>query len=161
MVYFLTHAGIAHPNDGALSEARLEAAGEVSDAIVVTGSRVARTDGMETPFPVVIVESAEIEALSLGSLVTGISQLPQFYGNELQAGYDEFWGNRGGAIDYFDHGSSSAHEADLRDGDVRIDEVGYYTDILAERSLAFLDERAAQPDKPWLLSLHFTAPHWP
>lgn len=88
-----------------------------------------------------------------------LGSLPKY--GPLQSGYDEFWGNRGGAIDYFSHGGSSTTEPDLWDGDVRIDEVGYYTDMLAERSLEFLDARASQPDKPWLLSLHFTAPHWP
>ena len=88
-----------------------------------------------------------------------LGSLPKY--GPLQSGYDEFWGNRGGAIDYFSHGGSSATEPDLWDGDVRIDDVGYYTDMLAERSLEFLDARAGQPGKPWLLSLHFTAPHWP
>lgn len=63
------------------------------------------------------------------------------------------------AVDYFEHGYSD--RGDLWDGDIRIDEAGYYTDMLAERSCEFLDARAAAADKPWLLSLHFTAPHWP
>lgn len=54
---------------------------EEAEAIVVTGSRL-RTDGMEMPVPVTVVDAAEIEALSPGSLVTGLSQLPQFYGNQ-------------------------------------------------------------------------------
>ncbi len=77
----------------------------------------------------------------------------------LKSGYDEFWGNRGGGVDYFTH--RVAGQEDLWDGEVRIDEVGYYTDMLADRSIEFLNARAAEPDKPWLLSLHFTAPHWP
>ncbi len=83
--------------------------------------------------------------------------LPDF--GPLKSGYDEFWGNRGGGVDYFTH--EAFGNADLWDGDVRIEEVGYYTDLLAERSIEFLDGRAAVPDKPWLLSLHFTAAHWP
>ena len=39
--------------------------------------------------------------------------------------------------------------------------MGYYTDLLADRSLEYLEARAEEPDKPWLLSLHFTAAHWP
>ncbi len=77
----------------------------------------------------------------------------------MKSGYDEFWGNRGGGVDYFTH--RVAGNEDLWDGDVLIDEVGYYTDMLADRSIEFLDDRATDPDKPWLLSLHFTAPHWP
>src|SRR5690606_500003 len=84
-----------------------------------------------------------------------LGNLPSY--GPLQSGYDEFWGNRGGAIDYFTHGS---RDPDLWDGDVPIEETGYYTDMLADRSVKFLDERAKE-SKPWLLSLHFTAPHWP
>ena len=77
----------------------------------------------------------------------------------LKSGYDEFYGNRGGGVDYYTH--RVAGNEDLWDGDVLIDEVGYYTDMLADRSIRFLNDRSAEPDKPWLLSLHFTAPHWP
>lgn len=83
----LASGGIAEARESALPEADAAAeapadAADAGDYIVVTGSRVARTDGMETPLPVVNVEAAEIETLSPGSLVTGLSQLPQFYGNE-------------------------------------------------------------------------------
>jgi len=77
----------------------------------------------------------------------------------LQSGYDEFWGNRGGGVDYFTH--RVAGKPDLWDGDVPLEEMGYYTDLLADRSIEFLDARAGEPDTPWLLSLHFTAAHWP
>jgi arylsulfatase A-like enzyme len=83
--------------------------------------------------------------------------LPDF--GPLQSGYDEFWGNRGGGVDYFSHEVNEA--PDLWDGDVPIERAGYYTDLLADRSIEFLDARAAKADQPWLLSLHFTAPHWP
>lgn len=82
--------------------------------------------------------------------------LPNF--GPLKSGYDEFWGNRGGGVDYFTH--KVGDNPDLWDGEVRIEQVGYYTDLLADRSIRFLEERA-RADKPWLLSLHFTAPHWP
>jgi len=85
-----------------------------------------------------------------------MGSLPDY--GPLKSGYDEFWGNRGGAVDYFSHGFGRG--SDLWDGDVQIEESGYYTDMLAQRSLQFLDARA-KADKPWLLSLHFTAPHWP
>jgi len=85
-----------------------------------------------------------------------LGPLPDF--GPLQSGYDEFWGNRGGGVDYFTHKVSG--NEDLWDGDVRVEAAGYYTDLLADRSIEFLEGRAAE-DKPWLLSLHFTAPHWP
>ena len=49
--------------------------------IVVTGSRV-RTDGMQAPVPLTVVSADEVEALSPGALISGVSQLPQFYGNQ-------------------------------------------------------------------------------
>jgi outer membrane receptor protein involved in Fe transport len=58
-----------------------DAEDEVEDVITVTGSRI-RTDGMQAPVPVTVVAAEEIEALSPGALITGVSQLPQFYGNQ-------------------------------------------------------------------------------
>ena len=86
-----------------------------------------------------------------------LGNLPTF--GPLKSGYDEFWGNRGGGVDYFTH--AIAGNGDLWDGDVKIEEMGYYTDLLADRSIEYLEARASEPDKPWLLSLHFTASHWP
>ncbi len=51
------------------------------DTILVTGSRI-RSDGMQAPVPVTVLAADEIEALSPGALITGVSQLPQFYGNQ-------------------------------------------------------------------------------
>jgi len=85
-----------------------------------------------------------------------MGSLPEF--GPLKSGYDEFWGNRGGGVDYFTHAISG--NPDLWDGDVQVEETGYFTDLLADRSIEYLEARARE-DKPWLLSLHFTAPHWP
>jgi outer membrane receptor protein involved in Fe transport len=51
------------------------------DGITVTGSRI-RANGMTAPVPVTVVNAEEIETLSPGALITGVSQLPQFYGNQ-------------------------------------------------------------------------------
>ena len=82
--------------------------------------------------------------------------LPRF--GPLKSGYDEFWGNRGGGVDYFTHAIGGTR--DLWDGEVQIDEVGYYTELLADRAIRHLEERSRE-DKPFLVSMHFTAPHWP
>ena len=82
--------------------------------------------------------------------------LPRF--GPLLSGYDDFWGIRGGGVDYFTHRVGG--NLDLWDGDTPAEAVGYLTDLLADRAIEYLDERAAE-DKPWLLSLHFTAAHWP
>lgn len=81
---------------------------------------------------------------------------PKFSPN--RSGYDHFWGIRGGGVDYFTH--SMAGRKDLWDNDVPVDQAGYLTDLLADRAIKQLGENA-KAAKPFLMSLHFTAPHWP
>jgi len=80
----------------------------------------------------------------------------------IKHGYQHFWGIRGGGADYFKHTLSRAADAksDLWDGDVRIDDVGYLTDLLGKHGANEVARMAGGRD-PFLLSLHFTAPHWP
>jgi arylsulfatase A-like enzyme len=79
----------------------------------------------------------------------------------LRSGYQRFFGNLGGVIDYFTHkpGVGAHVPRDLYEGDVPVERAGYYTEMLGEEASAFIrnhDSRA-----PFFLSLHFTAPHWP
>jgi arylsulfatase A-like enzyme len=83
--------------------------------------------------------------------------LPAF--GPLQSGYDRFWGFRTGALDYYSHRNSRG-EDDLWDGDVAVRQPGYMTDLLGDRAVATI-ERHAHDERPFLLSLHFNAPHWP
>jgi arylsulfatase A-like enzyme len=79
----------------------------------------------------------------------------------LKSGYEKFFGNYSGVIDYFTHkpGVGEHVPRDLWDGDVAVDRAGYYTQILADEASAYV--RAQARAKPFFLSLHFTAPHWP
>jgi arylsulfatase A-like enzyme len=88
-----------------------------------------------------------------------LGALPTF--GPLKSGYDYFWGNYGGAIDYFTHkpGVGEHVPRDLYEGEVPVEKVGYYTQLLADESSAWIRKQSA--DKPFFLSLHFTAPHWP
>lgn len=88
-----------------------------------------------------------------------LGALPKY--GPLKSGYDEFFGNTGGAVDYFTHkaGVGADLPPDLFEGEVRVDKAGYYTDLIAEHGQAFLRRQSAA--QPFLLSLHFTAPHWP
>jgi arylsulfatase A-like enzyme len=72
-------------------------------------------------------------------------------------GYDEFFGILAGAGDYFTHRSGVA-DADLWENLEPVQRVGYLTDLLSERAAAFVARRRT---KPFLLSLHYTAPHSP
>ena len=86
--------------------------------------------------------------------------LPDF--GPLRSGYDHFWGFRGGALDYFTHksGPASTDTDDLWDGDTKVHETGYLTDLLGGRAVSVI-EAYAKEKRPFLVSLHFNAPHWP
>jgi arylsulfatase A-like enzyme len=86
--------------------------------------------------------------------------LPNF--GPLQSGYEYFYGFRSGAVDYFTHkaGPADTGAADLWNNDVRIDQAGYLTDLLGNRAIDIVDEYARE-GRPFLVSLHFNAPHWP
>jgi arylsulfatase A-like enzyme len=75
------------------------------------------------------------------------------------SGYDEFFGPLGGGVDYFKH-CNRAGKHDLYDGDDEVNVEGYLTDLLSDRAIDFVS-RQAPAQRPFLLSLHYTAPHWP
>ena len=85
-----------------------------------------------------------------------LGPLPKF--GPLQSGYEHFWGFRAGAVDYYTH--SLLGHADLWDGNTPVHEAGYLSDLLGDRTTKTLEEFARGP-RPFLLSLHFSAPHWP
>src|ERR1700723_3427376 len=84
-----------------------------------------------------------------------LSVLPKF--GPLQSGYDHFYGFRGGAVDYYTHANQ---RDDLWDDDVRVHQMGYLTDMLGSRAVDVVNENG-KSGRPFLLSLHFNAPHWP
>ncbi|HYZ41766.1 MAG TPA: sulfatase-like hydrolase/transferase, partial [Stellaceae bacterium] len=89
-----------------------------------------------------------------------LGTLPEF--GPLQSGYDYFYGFRSGAIDYFTHKSGPAETGaeDLWEGDEQIRQAGYLTDLLGSRAVDIVEDYA-KSGWPFLVSLHFSAPHWP
>lgn len=79
-----------------------------------------------------------------------------------RSGYDYFFGNHHGAIDYFTHkpGVGEQFDRDLWQGSEPVERSGYYTYILGDEATRYVQERK-NIAKPFFLSLHFTAPHWP
>ena len=79
----------------------------------------------------------------------------------LRAGYDRFFGIAAGAADYFGHGEApDGKQPGLYEQDSLVKRPGYLTDLLAERAVEEL-RRSAASGRPFFLSLHFNAPHWP
>jgi arylsulfatase A-like enzyme len=86
-----------------------------------------------------------------------LGALPKF--GPLQSGYDHFYGFRGGAVDYYSH-ANPAGKDDLWDGDVPVRQAGYLTELLGSRAVDVVNGYA-RSGQPFMLSLHFNAPHWP
>jgi len=91
-----------------------------------------------------------------------LGALPHY--GPLKSGYDRFFGNYHGVLDYFTHkpGVGDHMPRDLYEGEVPVERVGYYTQTLAHEASAYITNHIRQGQThPFLLSLHFTAPHWP
>src|SRR5712691_1420148 len=86
-----------------------------------------------------------------------LGYLPKF--GPLQSGYDHFFGFRSGAIDYYSHAGTDA-KPDLWDGDVPVQQSGYMTNLLGDRAVNVINTYA-KARQPFLMSVHFNAPHWP
>lgn len=81
-------------------------------------------------------------------------------------GFDVFFGYKSAAIDYYTHFTTRPGEGaqfaeaqpDLWDGDALIEQDGYMTDLIARRSVEFIDQNAA---RPFFIDVAFNAPHSP
>jgi arylsulfatase A-like enzyme len=77
----------------------------------------------------------------------------------LKSGYETFFGISGGHAGYFTHRGEGG-QPDLYEGEVTVEQEGYLTDLLSDRAVDHIDEQAGS-GRPFFLSLHYTAPHWP
>lgn len=147
-----------------------------ANSAVCTASRVALITGRyQYRLPIGLQEPLGIQDVGLPPEVPTVASLLRKQGyatslvgkwhlgsfpkyDPLKSGYDEFWGLRGGGVDYYTHAYNG--HPDLWDGDTRVEEAGYMTDLLADRTIQTLDKRK-RDGRPFFISLHFTAPHWP
>lgn len=71
-------------------------------------------------------------------------------------GFDEFFGFLRGYTDYFDHKNTQG--LDLYENLEPAEHIGYLTDLLTQRAVEYVKRSRT---KPFYLSLHYSAPHWP
>ncbi len=123
-------------------------------------TRVPRKIGLPADHPTLpsLLKKAGYQSALIGKWHLG--RLPDF--GPLQSGYDYFYGFRSGAVDYFTHksGPPETDTNDLWEDDVKIHQTGYLTDLLGSRAVDMV-ETYAGTGQPFLISLHFSAPHWP
>ncbi|AZM63756.1 twin-arginine translocation pathway signal protein [Streptomyces sp. WAC 01420] len=104
---------------------------------------------------------------TLSSLTAGVGYRTAMFGkwhcgwlpwySPLRIGFQTFFGNFDGAMDYFEH-INTVGEHDLYEGETPVERVGYYTDLISDRAAEFV---AAESDDPFYVQLNYTAPHWP
>lgn len=68
--------------------------------------------------------------------------LPKY--SPLKSGFNEFFGNLSGAIDYFRHVDADG-EPDLWEAEVPVEEIGYVTDLFTERAIEFIKRPRNRP----------------
>ena len=75
----------------------------------------------------------------------------------LKSGYQEFFGALSGGIDYFTHRDTAGNH-DLCEDESEVHRKGYLTDLISDRAVEFIGRKRKDP---FLLSVHYNAPHWP
>jgi arylsulfatase A-like enzyme len=74
-------------------------------------------------------------------------------------GFDSFFGLIGSHIDYYHH-NRGPEQYDLWENDAKVQQEGYMTDLITDRSIQFI-ERTAPAGRPFFLDVAYNAPHWP
>jgi iron complex outermembrane receptor protein len=88
---------------------------QLPEEVVVTGSRITNTSGMDTPVPVTVVTPAELSVLAPTNLIEGLAELPQFYGSATTQTPSPFFTSTGaGSLDL--RGLQSKRTLQLLDG---------------------------------------------
>ncbi|MEV7418797.1 sulfatase-like hydrolase/transferase [Streptomyces sp. NPDC089919] len=114
-----------------------------------------RSAGLEPSHPTLasLLREAGYATALIGKWHCGY--LPDY--SPTRSGWDEFFGNFGGALEYYSK-LGLAGEYDLYEGDAEYRDLRYYTRIITERAAEYVSR---EHDRPWLLNLNFTTPHWP
>ncbi|MFF5447322.1 sulfatase [Streptomyces sp. NPDC012888] len=119
-----------------------------------------RSAGLEPTHPTLasLLRESGYETALIGKWHCGY--LPDY--SPTRSGWDEFFGNFGGALEYYSKLAGDGSH-DLYEGDAEYRDLRYYTRILTERASEYVlrDRGRGHDARPWLLNLNFTTPHWP
>jgi arylsulfatase A-like enzyme len=124
---------------------------------IASANRGSATLGLPPAHPTLpsLLKAAGYRTALVGKWHLGFA--PHF--GPLKSGYDTFYGPMAGGVDYFTHSDSRGHHDHWHDEQL-VREEGYLTDLLSRRAVAVVEQAAAE-GRPFFLSLHYTAPHWP
>ena len=84
-----------------------------------------------------------------------LGYLPQF--SPKAHGFGSFFGFKAGYVDYYQH-TDGGGDPDLYENDTPVKVEGYMTDLITDRSAAFIESNAKTP---FFLEVAYNVPHWP
>ena len=75
-------------------------------------------------------------------------------------GFEYFFGFKSGFVDYYQHtaGGNAPIRQDLFENERPVVVRGYMTDLITQRSIAFIEKNA---ERPFFIDVAYNAPHWP
>ena len=75
-------------------------------------------------------------------------------------GFDYFFGFKSAFVDYYQHtpGPAAPIRHDLFENEQPVEVRGYMTDLITQRSVAFIEKNAT---RPFFIDVAYNAPHWP
>lgn len=116
---------------------------------------IGTTIGLDSSYPTIasLLKNNGYYTILVGKWHLGY--LPKY--SPLKSGFDEFFGIMSGGVDYFTH-KDGAGEPDLFEDEVPVEKTGYITDLITKKAIDFISRKH---ERPFFLSLNYTAPHWP
>ncbi len=111
--------------------------------------------GLEPEFPALprLLSGAGYATALIGKWHCGE---PPRYG-PLKSGFDEYFGLTSTGAAYFSYRGEDGRYLAMA-GDEQAPKAGYLTHVLTDRACDFIERHR---ERPFYLSLHYTAPHWP
>ncbi len=132
---------------------RLRGAAEEPMTARARGDKVLGLDPAHPTLPSLLRDAGYATAL-FGKWHLGY---PPHFGPRL-SGYEHHFGPLSGGVDYFSHLDASGRH-DLYEQGEEVVRHGYLTDLISDAAVDFVGRQDGR--RPFLMSVHYTAPHWP
>ena len=154
---FYSNGPVCSPTRAGLLTGRYQQRYDIEIPLSSSGETVANrgghglaAEGHSLPF---LLKNAGYQTGLVGKWHLGYEpdELPEAHG------FDYFFGFKAGYTDYYRH-TSGEGKPDLWEFGQLIEEEGYMTDMITQRSIRYINEHAGEP---FFLSVQYNAAHWP
>jgi arylsulfatase A-like enzyme len=121
----------------------------------LTGQKKDTASGLTPAYPSIatLMKSSGYETALIGKWHLGVLSRH----SPVKNGFDYFFGIHNGAADYISH-KGDGLQPDLYENETLVTRDGYLTDLFSQKAAEFVGQKH---DRPFFLTLAYTAPHWP